>query len=101
MSTLEFYKLPGIGLFSIAPLKDGEDMWKRISWESCRMQLGIHGRNEIYSHSGTPEDPGIYMDHDLLVRSQSPPQVEAIVGTEQPTRWRGAGPGRSIVEEEP
>lgn len=41
------------------------------------------------------------MDRDFLMKSRSPPQVEAMVGTEQTTRWRGAGPGRSVVEEEP
>lgn len=41
------------------------------------------------------------MDRDFLMKSRSPPQVEAMVGTEQTTIWRGAGPGRSVVEEEP
>lgn len=41
------------------------------------------------------------MDRDFLMKSRSPPQVEAMVGTEQPTRWRGAGPGRRVVGEEP
>lgn len=38
------------------------------------------------------------MDHDFLLESGLLSQIEAMVGREQPPRWRGAGPGRNTVE---
>lgn len=56
--------------------------WERGSYEECRRrQLGPITLN----HLGPQEDPEIHIDHDFLIGSRSPPQVEAMVGTEQPS----------------